>query len=62
LHDHRRTAADQHPADIDSHRPSSFLRPRFGHLWAPLALKRLALRRIGKAFQLIVAFSGALSG
>jgi len=26
------------------------------------ALERLALRRIGKAFQLIVAFSGALSG
>jgi hypothetical protein len=29
---------------------------------APLALERLALRQIGKAFQLIVAFSGALSG
>jgi hypothetical protein len=45
LHDDGGAAADQHPADIDGHRPSSFLRPGFGHLWAPL--RSSALRSIG---------------
>ena len=45
LHDDGGAAADQHPADIDGHRPSSFLRPGFGHLWAPL--RSSALRSVG---------------